>query len=72
MTADQAKYSYVLAALDQDTASCLLDLLSHPPTIDERKAPTGIGNVICSVQIRRVAQLHPAATLLVEWFVVGS
>lgn len=32
ITADQTKYAYVVAALDQDTASRLLDLLSHPPT----------------------------------------
>ena len=31
VTADQTMYAYVVAALDQDTASRLLDLLSHPP-----------------------------------------
>lgn len=32
ITADETKYAYIVAAMDQDTASRLLDLLSHPPT----------------------------------------
>ena len=31
ITVDNTKYAYVVAALDQDTASRLLDLLSNPP-----------------------------------------
>lgn len=31
ITADDTKYHYVVAALDQDTASRILDLLQHPP-----------------------------------------
>ena len=31
ITADDTKYYYVLAALDQDTATRLLDLVNHPP-----------------------------------------
>ena len=31
ITADDTKYAYLVAALDQDTASRLLDILSHPP-----------------------------------------
>ena len=31
ITVDDTKYAYLVAALDQDTASCLLDILSHPP-----------------------------------------
>lgn len=38
ITADETKYSYIVAALDQDTASRLLDLLSHPPTEDKYTA----------------------------------
>ena len=38
ITADQTKYAYVVSALDQDTASRLLDLLSHPPTEDKYTA----------------------------------
>ena len=32
ITADQTKYAYIVAALDQDTAGRLLDLLRAPPT----------------------------------------
>ena len=35
ITADDTKYYYVLAALDQTTATRLLDLISHPPTDDK-------------------------------------
>ena len=35
ITADETKYSYIVAALDQDTASRLLDLISCPPTEDK-------------------------------------
>ena len=38
ITADQTKYAYIVAALDQDTASRLLDLLCQPP--DEHKYDT--------------------------------
>ena len=38
ITADETKYYYVVAALDQGTATRLLDLLSHPPAED--KYPT--------------------------------
>ena len=38
ITADETKYYYVVAALDQGTATRLLNLLSHPPTED--KYPT--------------------------------
>ena len=31
ITADDTKYFYVLTALDQQTATCLLDLISQPP-----------------------------------------
>ena len=31
ITVDDTKYAYLVAALEQDTASCLLDILSHPP-----------------------------------------
>ena len=31
ITVDDTKYAYLVAALDQDTASHLLDILSHPP-----------------------------------------
>ena len=32
ITSDQTKYAYTIAALDQDTAVRLLDLLRAPPT----------------------------------------
>ena len=35
ITADQTKYAYIVAAMDQDTASRLLDLLAHTPTDDK-------------------------------------
>ena len=35
VTKDETKYFYVLAALDQDTATRLLDLISHPPLADK-------------------------------------
>ena len=38
ITADDTKYYYVLAALDQPTATRLLDLISHPPVDDKYKA----------------------------------
>lgn len=38
ITADQTKYAYIVAALDQDTAGRLLDLLSNPPTDDKYQA----------------------------------
>ena len=38
ITADQTKYAYIVAALDQDTASRLLDLLCQPR--DEHKYDT--------------------------------
>ena len=37
VTADDTKYYYVLAALDQPTATRLLDLINHPPTDDKYK-----------------------------------
>ena len=33
ITADNTKYFYVLAALDQQTATRLLDLISRPPVM---------------------------------------
>ncbi len=38
ITADQTKYAYIVAALDQDTAGRLLDLLRAPPTEDKYAA----------------------------------
>ena len=38
ITADETKYYYVLSALDQDTATRLLDLISKPPREDKYKA----------------------------------
>ena len=38
ITVDETKYYYVLAALDQDTAVRLLDLISHPPAADKYEA----------------------------------
>ena len=38
ITADPTKYAYIVAALDQDTASRLLDLLSNPPTENKYEA----------------------------------
>ena len=35
VTADQTKYAYIVAALDQDTASRLIDLLGAPPAEDK-------------------------------------
>ena len=35
ITADEARYFYVLASLDQETATRLLDLISSPPDEDE-------------------------------------
>ena len=35
ITANDTKYAYVVAALDQDTASRLLDLLRTPPTTNK-------------------------------------
>lgn len=37
ITADDTKYYYVLAALDQDTATRLLDLINQPPTENKYK-----------------------------------
>ena len=37
ITADDTKYFYVLAALDQQTATRLLDLISRPPVDDKYK-----------------------------------
>ncbi len=36
-TADETKYFYVLTALDQDTATRLINLIGHPPTSDKYK-----------------------------------
>ena len=38
ITADDTKYYYVLSALDQPTATRLLDLISHPPADDKYEA----------------------------------
>ena len=38
ITADETRYYYVLSALDQDTATRLLDLISAPPSTDKYKA----------------------------------
>ena len=35
ITADSTKYYYVVSALDQDTATRLLDLIKHPPSEDK-------------------------------------
>ena len=35
ITADETRYYYVLSALDQDTATRLLDLISAPPSTDK-------------------------------------
>ena len=37
ITADDTKYFYVLAALNQQTATCLLDLISRPPVNNKYK-----------------------------------
>ena len=37
ITADETKYFYVLASLDQETATRLLDLISRPPDDDKYK-----------------------------------
>uniref|UniRef100_A0A0L8I5B1 DUF7041 domain-containing protein n=1 Tax=Octopus bimaculoides TaxID=37653 RepID=A0A0L8I5B1_OCTBM len=43
ITADQTKYSYVVAALDEDTATRALDILTQPsPTRSEREAAAKI------------------------------
>ncbi len=38
ITTDATQYFYVVAALDQQTATRLLDLISHPPDTDKYKA----------------------------------
>ena len=38
VTADETKYFYVLAALDQETATRVLDLIRRPPNEDKYKA----------------------------------
>ena len=38
ITADDTKYYFILAALNQRTATRLLDLISHPPADDKYKA----------------------------------
>ena len=38
ITADDSKYYYVLAALDQETATRVLDLISHPPDDNKYRA----------------------------------
>ena len=38
ITADDTKYAYLVAALDQTTATRLLDILSNPPDNDKYKA----------------------------------
>ena len=35
ISASDTKYFYVLAALDQEAETCLLDFISHPPTDDK-------------------------------------
>ena len=32
ITADKTRYYYVVSVLHQGTATCLLDLIQHPPT----------------------------------------
>ena len=44
ITADDTKYYYVVAALDQDTATRVLDLISHPP--EDSKYSTLKGRLI--------------------------
>ncbi len=38
ITGDNTEYAYIVAALDQDTASCVLDLLSNPPEESKHEA----------------------------------
>ena len=60
ITADETKYYYVLSALDQDTAACLLDLIGNPP--NEDKYPTLkqrlIDTLYLSKQERAARLLH--------------
>ena len=37
ITTDETMYFYVLAALDQDTATRLLDIINNPPASDRYK-----------------------------------
>ena len=37
ITADKTMYFYALAALDQDTATRLLDIINNPPVSDKYK-----------------------------------
>ena len=38
IVAEKTKYYYILAALDQDTANCIVDLLIQPPASDKYQA----------------------------------
>ena len=60
ITADDTKYYYVLAALDQPTATRLLDLISHPPADDKYEALK-----IRSASVK--GNEHPAFFISASW-----
>ena len=63
ISASDAKYFHVLAALDQETATCLLDLISQPPAEhkyeelkDRLLATFGLSRCECT---SRLLHFHP-------------
>lgn len=52
ITKDEVKYSHIIAALDQETAGRLLDLLRDPP--NEHKYEARAGNKVLNVPGRDV------------------
>ena len=59
ITADPTKYAYIIAALDQDTASRLLDLLSNPPTDNKYETiKIRLGPISSLMFISAISTLH--------------
>ena len=75
ITADDTKYAYLVAALDQDTASCLLNILSHPPrehkyevTKDRLLKTFGLSRRVRATELLNIDDLgdHTLSTLMDE------
>ena len=65
ITTDATKYFYVLAALDQDTATRLLDLISNPP--DNEKYGTLKDRLLSTFGLNRTGKSNTSTPFSTTW-----
>ena len=63
IVADDTKYYYVIAALGQETAARLVDLIGQPPGVDKAQSHGGDGHHTYIVQPLGIAVTYGAKSL---------